>query len=394
MQLLSLGAIHKQTREYVYPKIANKKEQYICPQCHKDLILCQGQIKAHHFRHKVDHVNPCHHYSHPSESEIHKDAKHLLKQLLERKIPITFQRECCSCNKKEEYEIPEMTETSTISLEYRFEFNGGTKIADVAYLEDNEILCIFEICNTHKTCSENRPEPWFEIDAKTLIQLANETSLHLLQIPCIRSEKCEDCVNIELSNAKNTTLIFSTLVDELVDKLKPDKYYRLNHYEVCYFVVERLTLEQHKKYDIKKVVLAVVCKMNLMNFFDTEKDMKELALTINNNIKACATHNLMTWISLSDGDIPPFEFRDFDGIWECDDYNNYVLDCDYGDYNPDIIANDKGNNAYFIDLTLKNYSTLLKQQFYQRCVSVYYIDINWILQQKTQPEQIEQCKII
>ena len=28
-QLLSLGAIHKATGEYIYPKIANKKEEYI-----------------------------------------------------------------------------------------------------------------------------------------------------------------------------------------------------------------------------------------------------------------------------------------------------------------------------------------------------------------------------
>ena len=30
-QSLSLGAINKLTGEYVYPKIANKKDEYICP---------------------------------------------------------------------------------------------------------------------------------------------------------------------------------------------------------------------------------------------------------------------------------------------------------------------------------------------------------------------------
>jgi hypothetical protein len=47
--ILSLGAINKVTGEYVYPKIANKKDQYICPECNKDLILCQGKIRLHHF---------------------------------------------------------------------------------------------------------------------------------------------------------------------------------------------------------------------------------------------------------------------------------------------------------------------------------------------------------
>ena len=194
--ILSLGAINKQTGDYVYPKIANKKDEYVCPDCNKDLILCQGEIKRPHFRHKVDSVNPCNHYSNPTETQIHKDGKMVMKSLLEHKTPISFIRNCCSCKKNEEYEILEMTESSKIELEYRFEYNG-TKIADVAYIDDNEILCIFEICNTHKTRSEKRPEPWFEIDAENLIRLANDDNLNSLQIPCIRCEKCDDCIEKE-----------------------------------------------------------------------------------------------------------------------------------------------------------------------------------------------------
>ena len=32
---LSIGAINKLTGDYVYPKIANKKDEYICPECNK-----------------------------------------------------------------------------------------------------------------------------------------------------------------------------------------------------------------------------------------------------------------------------------------------------------------------------------------------------------------------
>ena len=205
-QLLSLGAINKNTGEYVHPKIANKKDEYICPECNKDLILCQGEIRSHHFRHKVDNVNPCNHYSNPTETQIHKDAKLLLKNLLERKIPLIFNRICCCCKKNEEFEpIPEITESSVIELEYRFEFNG-IKIADVAYIDDAELLCLFEICNTHKTLSENRPEPWFEINAETLIKIANDNSLTSLKIPCIRCEKCESCVDKENANLKHCNI--------------------------------------------------------------------------------------------------------------------------------------------------------------------------------------------
>ena len=202
-QLLSLGAIKKNTGEYVYPKIANKHDQHICPECNKDLILCQGEIRAHYFRHKVDSINPCHHYSNPTETQIHKDAKILLKNLLERKIPISFVRNCCFCNKLDEFEIPEITETSTIQVEYRFEYTG-LKIADVAYIDNDEIVCIFEICNTHKTCATNRPDPWFEIDAATLIKIANDIDITSLQIPCIRQARCDDCIEQDKIKRINT----------------------------------------------------------------------------------------------------------------------------------------------------------------------------------------------
>jgi hypothetical protein len=191
--VICIGAINKITGEYVYPKIANKKDEYICPECNKDLILCQGKIRVHHFRHKTDNVTPCHHYSNPTETQIHKDAKLLLKTLLEQKEPISFIRNCVSCKKNDEFEIPEISETSNIKIEHRFEHNGF-KIADVAYIDNGEIVCIFEICNTHKTRSESRPEPWFEIDALTLIQIANDVKLGAIQLPCIRCEKCENCI--------------------------------------------------------------------------------------------------------------------------------------------------------------------------------------------------------
>jgi hypothetical protein len=192
-QLLSLGAINKLTGEYVYPRIANKKDEYICPECNKDLILVQGEIRVHHFRHKTDNVTPCNHYSNPTETQIHKDAKLLLKTLLEQKASISFIRSCASCNKKDEFEIPEISETSSIKIEYRFD-HDGVKIADVAYIDNGDIVCIFEICNTHKTRSESRPEPWFEIDAKTLINIANNIQVGSIQLPCIRCEKCYDCI--------------------------------------------------------------------------------------------------------------------------------------------------------------------------------------------------------
>ena len=192
-QLLSLGAINKLTGEYVYPKIANKKDEYICPECNKDLIIVKGEIRVHHFRHKVDSINPCHHYSKPTESQIHKDAKMLMKTLLENKTHIQFIRECVSCKISAEINLPEITEGSIITLEHRFNYDDELRIADVAHTLNGEIKCIYEICHTHKTCSKNRPEPWVEIDAISLLTLVNTNNEPLI-INCIRCEKCEKCL--------------------------------------------------------------------------------------------------------------------------------------------------------------------------------------------------------
>jgi len=211
-KLTYLGAINKLTDKYVYPKIANKKDEYICPECNKDLILVQGDIRVHHFRHKVDSINPCHYYSKPTESQIHKDAKKLMKTLLENRTHIKFIRGCISCKTNTEINIPEITDDSIITLEYRFNYENVLRIADIAHTIKDEIKGIYEICNTHKTSSESRPEPWVEIDANRLLTVVNTSNINTdnkntsnepLIIKCIRCERCKEC---NMKNLKITNL--------------------------------------------------------------------------------------------------------------------------------------------------------------------------------------------
>lgn len=248
--LISLGAINKQTGKYVYPKIANKQDEYSCPECNKDLILCQGDIRTHHFRHKVT-TNPCNHYSSPSETQIHKDAKLLMKTLLDKKIPVSFVRNCWCCKKNEEFQIPETSETSEIRLEYRFDYYGP-KVADVAYIENSEILCIFEICNTHKTRSEDRPEPWFEIDATTLIRKANDNWLSRIQLPCIRCEKCEDCMETDKLQLEKEINRISSYWGKIFTKLEWAWEYRDG--VLCNFII---------KFPYKHLLIVVMIDKNI-----------------------------------------------------------------------------------------------------------------------------------
>ena len=92
------------------------------------------------------------------------------------------------------------------------------------YIDNGEIICIFEICHTHKTDKEKRPEPWFEIDALSLINLANDMNNNSLKINCIRCEKCDECllqINNENSYIKDKDFICS---NKCKPKNCPTKY--------------------------------------------------------------------------------------------------------------------------------------------------------------------------
>ena len=298
--VLSLGAINKHTGEYVYPKIANKNDEYICPECNKDLILVKGEIRVHHFRHKVDTKTPCNHYNKPTETQIHKDAKILLKTLLERKIPISFIRKCCACNGDDKLKPPdEIKDTSFVKLEHRFEFNG-TKIADVACINDGKLCCIFEICNTHKTCNENRPEPWFEIDAGTLITTANDASSNSLEVPCVRRQMiCNKCR--ENYNKKQAMRIITPHLRRNICKQKYiislDKYYS-RMYEKKERKREKKEKEREKKekereHEREQHVIRETFRIHQLNFEDelnkvsTLKNVKQYEAIASDEIKKC-----------------------------------------------------------------------------------------------------------
>jgi len=213
-KLPRLGALNKLTNEYVLPYIANKQDEHICPDCNKDLILKKGTKRVHHFAHYSD-IDPCNYYNKPTESQIHKDAKFLLKWLLEKKVSITFTRKCNREGEIDEFTIPVITETSLIKLEHRFNYNNALKIADVAYLNNNEVAYIFEICNTHKTNEDDRPEPWFEIDALKLVMTVNQimTQPTELKIECIRDVNCSMCKKFQDLDSKNLVELKSNQQD-------------------------------------------------------------------------------------------------------------------------------------------------------------------------------------
>ena len=224
----SMGAINKTTNKYEYPKIANKINKYKCPFCQKDVIFRNGKIKQPHFAHyKSD--NPCSYYEKPNETQIHKDAKLLMKTLLDNKNKILFYRECYECLLEEntifEYKITDndYNENTIASMEYRFNYNNSNRSADVALVENKDIKYIFEICYKNKTKEENRPEPWVEINAEYLINKINSGEIiddeGNITIDCIRNYKCYECVNYEENENKRRISYYEKIrQDEIENK--------------------------------------------------------------------------------------------------------------------------------------------------------------------------------
>jgi hypothetical protein len=200
--IFNLGAINKTTKQYCCPTLANRKEKYICPECNKDLIIKKGEKRIHHFAHYKDN-KPCNYYNNPNETQIHKDAKLALKQLLENGIKLKITRKCsaCECNIYN-WDVPSL-ECFNIEIEYRFDYNNSLKIADLAVLDKNNIYTIFEIYHSHGTIDDARPEPWFEFDAKHILNNINKTSFN---IHCIRKKKCDNCLQKEYMNDLETWL--------------------------------------------------------------------------------------------------------------------------------------------------------------------------------------------
>jgi uncharacterized protein YkuJ len=329
--ILRLGGINKLTGEYIYPKIANKADNYKCPECNKDIILCKGDIIPPYFRHKADN-NPCNHYnSNPGETQIHKEGKMLMKKLLEDNVPFLLTRKCCTCEIIESFQIEEITEKSIIKTEYTFNYNGK-KQADVAYIEDNEIYCIFEIYYSHKTCNENRPEPWFEIDAKTLIKIVNNNNVTSLEIPCIRQKKCDKCIKKE--NVRNYS-----------EKIAAKK--------ICDWM----------KYDSIKPFYCAD--------FDGASDLT---------------------------DLPPEAYLEetltddhyFTKHYIYDRLNKKAID---DLRHADIVIHDKSVVRYHIYFNKPSFTDIQFNILEEHGIALYFVDVKWVLKQKTKPENIE-CVII
>ena len=201
MPTLPMGAFDTVTKMYYTPSEASKSKNYVCAECGNRVILRRGSVRIPHFAH-YSQTNTCSYYDHPSESQIHKDAKMLMAKLLSERRNIQFVWWCDypACGKlktrSDSYafiNVPSITykDGDEVIQEYRDKENKW--VADIAIINNGEVRYIIEIKHTHGT-ELGRPEPWFEVDATTLIQEINEQD----------NADPEDCfiINCERKNIK------------------------------------------------------------------------------------------------------------------------------------------------------------------------------------------------
>jgi len=190
-----LGAYLKGTAIYVKPDIAKKKDEngkkneWTCPVCESRADLKKGDIKVHHFAHRVK--KSCSYFEHPGESDLHKAAKEEIKNRYESGTQFKVVRKCHSCHSCSKT----ILDTSLLNGMRRainedpYDSTNKRLHSDVSLYHDGKLNCIVEIVHTHTT--EQRPEPWVEIKAIDVIE--NTDISGNITFYCKRQYTCSIC---------------------------------------------------------------------------------------------------------------------------------------------------------------------------------------------------------
>jgi Competence protein CoiA-like family len=299
-----MGAYNKDTGEHESPIYADKKYKYSCPECCRDVIFKKGKIMRPHFSHmKSD--KPCLYYDKPSESQLHKEAKLLLTKMLKNHIPISIYRKCqCSSkygsNYKNTVTVLNMnsktySDTWEIITEYKFIHNESCKSADVACVDNGNIVHIFEICHTHKTKEMDRPEPWFEFNARNLIEIANESDGKFLKIECLRNFDCEYCVAKKLREKIKDQLVIK--VNEIMNSLYHDEFDDYDKKKIMNGT-SLFSIEYLKHLQSQSVKLGMKNVADIMSYFEKEI-IKQIDMSANSiREEKQARENDEKWINV------------------------------------------------------------------------------------------------
>ena len=201
LSVLNFGAINDLS-EYIDPKTAQKlpKNSFKCPICKDPVFLKKGPLNIAHFAH-YRQENPCTFYSdHPSVGEKHLCVQEYLRRKLQSQLIGDIFRICKGCGVSNKVASMQTLycDLTRWKVESEKVFSFGKP--DVTCMDQDLPICIFEVCDTHRT--ESRPYLWFEIDVKDFFEnglfqfnkMQNDKSPEeMLNLKCIRNILCPDC---------------------------------------------------------------------------------------------------------------------------------------------------------------------------------------------------------
>jgi len=268
------GALLKGTNKYIYPGIANKSDEYVCIDihCKSRVLLCNNpdnkKLKPY-FRHYKG-VSCIKYNGSATESEIHKDAKRKIVAVL-HKNDITINKKCINenCNNIKRQIIEMLNPHQKIVQEFTFPYNSTKKQADLCLLDNQTMKYIIEIYNTHRTEECNRPEPWFELNAKDVIKQVEKLEYIF---DCKRYWRCDGCIEKD----KQEQIKFQEEQERLIKEECERKIKQLK--------IEKEQLEKQKRYD--EYIKQQVTKINFnfeLDFQEQEKIRKIKQLKIKND---------------------------------------------------------------------------------------------------------------
>jgi len=245
-------ALNKRTGMYESPIFADKNDEHICPDpsCNEEVHLRKGEKNRPHFSHKKN--TNCRRYDTAlTESELHKEAKHILRQLISRGYNILFKRTCKGSLNNENCEATclkhcsKLNENQKVIEEYSTDFNNNKIIYDLAMIsyegDIEEVNEAYEIYKTHRTKESDRPSyiEWYEIKAEEICnKVSNIKDDKKVILDCIRVWQCKECA---LADEKERKRIL---------KLEQDKY---NKECARKLEEERLKQEEETKLKVREL---------------------------------------------------------------------------------------------------------------------------------------------
>lgn len=200
------GAFNEKTKNIISPYYAKKEDQefYKCsdPKCREPLVFCKGDVKLEYFRHHPS--SNCRNYKEKitNESELHKRAKEVVKELLDNHAVLDIETNCNRCRLTKTCRI--IKNNCEVVIECPLNPPYETRKADVALVNpNNDIIFIIEIYHSSKTNEENRPDDieWCEITTKQFDdellteKLKNsKNSTIVVDFKCSKKYVCTKCV--------------------------------------------------------------------------------------------------------------------------------------------------------------------------------------------------------